>query len=256
MLSRYRWFHRQRTHPLFLSVEVKTFRSQASVTFWFTLSSLDSVRVKRQQVKGKVVNLSTKKVKLKRTWHCCRRSSQQDPAWVRRTTSSRAEHSQLRGEDSSPHNLRKPKPGTKYLSVSRLHFQPLPSSASSPRQYLSLCLPSTLPSISLSASRSLPRVVLWLQCIQRGQNPPVSSSHFLGKSELLPSIHPDTELFKDGWTLTHKPRRTHWWGTDTHPDVHLFPRIYCWQSSRTWWRMPSSSLWVSTKTCSIWAQQQ
>lgn len=151
------------------------------------------------------------KVKLKCTWHCGRRSSQQDPVCVRRTTSSKAEHSELRGDDSSPQT-----PKTKTwdrISVSRLYVQ---SFLSSQLVLLQVKGWTMRGSISLSVypppfppSPSLPRVALWLQCSQRGRNPRVSSFHFLGKSEPLPSIQPDTELFKDGWTLTHKTRRTH-----------------------------------------------
>lgn len=141
------------------------------------------------------------------------------------------------------------KPGTKYLSVSRLYvptsFFPLNlfsfHSEGAQWEAVSLFLSTLHPSLLLS----LLWVVLWLHCSQRGRNPRVSSSHFLGKSEPLPSIQPDTELFKDGRTLTHKTRRTHCWGTCKYkhtPLMFIFPRIYCWQSSRTWWRTPSPSL--------------
>lgn len=87
-------------------------------------------------------------------------------------------------------------------------------------------------------------VVLWLHSSQRGQSSQVSSSHFLGKSEPLPSIQPDTESFKDGRTLTHETRRTHWRGhvemQTPNPEVSPFPRIYCWQSFRKWWRTHES----------------
>lgn len=92
-----------------------------------------------------------------------------------------------------------------------------PVRGSTMRGSISFCLPSTLPSFPFSPSLSLLWVVLWLQRSQRGRSPRVSPSHFLGKSEPLPSIQPDTELFKDGRTLTHKTRHTHWWGTNTHP---------------------------------------
>lgn len=141
--------------------------------------------------------------------------------------------------DQIPFCLTSSRPVCSWL-FSFLSFQ----SEHNERQYLSFCPPSTLPSFPCSPSLSLLWVVLQLQCSHRGRSPRVSSSHFLGKSEPLPSIQPDTELFRDVRTLTQKTRHTHWWGTNTThtPDVHLFPRIYCWQNSRTWWRTPSSSL--------------
>lgn len=114
--------------------------SRASVTDWLLLSSLWNRKKKRKQVRVKV--------KLKCTWHCGRRSSQQDPVCVRRTRSSKAEHSELRGDDSSPQT-----PKTKTwdrISVSLLYVQSFLSSQLVLLQVKSsFCLPSTLPSIPL-----------------------------------------------------------------------------------------------------------
>lgn len=105
---------------------------------------------------------------------------------------------------------------------------------------------------------SLLWVVLWPRCSQRGRSPWVSSSHFLGKSEPLPSIQPDTELFKDGRTLTHKTRRTHCGGklqhTNTRPwcspfsqnpghdEERLRPSYKSWKSVQRWSRHHSECL--------------
>lgn len=59
----------------------------------------------------------------------------------------------------------------------------------SERQDLPFCLASI-------PSASLPGGVLRLQRSRRGRNPRVSFSHFLGKSESLPSIQPDQSFLK------------------------------------------------------------
>lgn len=137
---------------------------------------------------------------LKSTWHCDRRSSQQDPVVWRRTRSSWAEHSELRGEDSSPQRDTKKKPtnpGTESSSFclfsqvfsSRSSFSCTNQRRRSERQDLPFCLASI-------PSASLPGGVLRLQRSRRGRNPRVSFSHFLGKSESLPSIQPDQSFLK------------------------------------------------------------
>lgn len=106
------------------------------------------------------------KVKLKCTWDCGRRSSQQGPVCVRRTTSSRAEHSKLWGEASSPHRSETktwyPRSSIQSSTSQKgswlLSFLSFLSTSSqrehNESQYLSFCLPSTLPSFPSSLSLS------------------------------------------------------------------------------------------------------
>lgn len=62
-----------------------------------------------------------------------------------------------------------------------------------------------------------------------------SQSHFL--------LFSQTQSFLKMVEHSHTKLAAHTGEAQTHtPDVHLFPRIYCWQSSRMWWRTPSSSL--------------
>lgn len=126
---------------------------------------------------------------------------------------------------------------------------------------------------SLHPPGSLPGGVLWLQRSRRGRNPRVSSSHFLGKSEPLPSIQPDTELFKDGWeTNTPNPPHTHWRGADTRPwcapfsqnpllslpgrdEGRLCPPYKSWKLVKRWWRVHSelnnTYFWPPTLSLSL-----
>lgn len=154
---------------------------------------------------------------MKCTLCSCRRSSHQDPVCVQRTESNRAEHSEL-WEASSPSKARIQKSFCLVLT-----YSPPFSTCSTfrgehnQRQYPSFL--STLPSLFLSSESSCGSDVA------KKLKPQVSSPHFLGKSEPLPSIQPDTELFKDGHT--HKTRHIQGWGTykrkHTPPAFPLFP---------------------------------
>lgn len=104
--------------------------------------------------------------------------------------------------------------------------------------FLILCPTSTLPSsLSLSGESSCSS-----GAAREVKAPQLPSSHFLGKSEPLPSIHSDTGLLLKMTTHTH----THWWSTYKAWHTRLLftfcPRTYCWGSYKRWWRKPSSFL--------------
>lgn len=181
------------------------------------------------------------KVKLEFTSYSGRRSSQQDPECERRPARSRAERWELWGEASSPiwkHNQGQIYSGLYFCS--QLVFVSTWGEQNE-GQYLSLSLPSTLPSLFLSGESSCGSSAA-REVEAPGFPLPISwgsQSHFLLFSQTQ-------ELFKDGRTLTHKTRHTQRWGTyeQTHPrtDGHPFLRIYCSRSYGRWWRKPSSSV--------------
>lgn len=126
------------------------------------------------------------------TWCRGRHFSQQDPECLSRTMSSKAEHSALRGWASSQNISEETKFGSTSSSVLMLNG----SSELILLKIRSSVCPSSLHPTSPVCRES--------SCTssQSSQSPPVSSSHFLGKSEPLPAIQQRTEHFKDGWTLT------------------------------------------------------
>lgn len=155
------------------------------------------------------------------TWGPGRRSSQQDPVWVKMTTNSRAKHSVPRGEaSSSPNNVQvKSAPLVLYfLSTFLSQWEPVSLVLSTLSSFPFFLLPSYAPVSRLVAPVQSER-----------SKPLVSSSHFLGKSEPLPSIQPDTRAFKAVITNAQNSPHTSLGrcmvSHTHHPDVRLSPRI-------------------------------